>query len=519
MYAVLNSACTIGVNGVLIRVEIDSSRGFPAFNIVGLPDTAVKESKERVRAAIMNSGFRIPNGHITVNLAPADIKKEGALFDLPIAIGIIMASRQLKIENKEIFNSSLIVGELSLTGEVQRTYGVLPIALAAKKAGFNRVIVPYDNRNEAAFVIDVSVIPVKNIGQLVLYLEGKQPIEPYKLDIVQRFNQAKHYDMDYSDIHGQEIAKRVMFIAAAGGHNILMIGPQGSGKTMLARRLPTILPDLTLEEALETTKIHSIRGLVNKNFGIVSTRPFRSPHHTISDAGMIGGTSQARPGEVSLAHNGVLFLDELPHFGRNVLEALRQPIEDGFVVVSRVNRTIKYPSRFMLVAAMNPCECGHYGDAVIPCTCSPIQIQRYRSKISGPLLDRVDIQIEVSRPAPDDIIYSKNNAGMSSQQMREMVQPARNLQLDRYKSEEHIFSNAQLSGKLIDKYCPLNDESKGLIKQAMDRLGLSARAYDKIRKVARTIADLNNKDGIEVGHIAEALNYRALDKSSYFFGR
>lgn len=533
MLAYVYSSTVFGIDAYLVKVEVDIASGLPSFSTVGLPDAAVKESKDRVVAAIRNSGFDFPVRKITVNLAPADIKKEGAAFDLPIALGILAATEQLRgptfagaSAGREKLKSYCILGELSLDGAVREVKGVLPITLKLRTENFEGIILPQGNRAEAAVVEGIKVIPVENLAQVVKFLQGEIEIEPFQLDLTHTFEEASSYEVDFREVKGQEFAKRALEVAAAGSHNCLMIGPPGSGKTMLSKRLPTILPPLTLEEAIETTKIHSVTGLIPRYKALVATRPFRSPHHTISDIALIGGGTYPKPGEVSLANNGVLFLDELPEFHRNVLEVLRQPMEEGQVTISRAVSAITYPARFTLVCAMNPCPCGYFGHPIRECTCTPFQIQKYMNRISGPLLDRIDIHIEV--PALKVVeITSDTGTSESSETIRQRVVRARKIQQERYKkvttsNEKRIYANAHLTPKLIKKYCPIDKEGENLLKNALERLGLSARAYDRILKVARTIADLENGvstpgqeliSPIKPEHLAEAIQYRSLDRS------
>lgn len=502
----VKSCGLIGLEGYIVDVEVDVSMGMPAFDIVGLPDTAVKEARERVRAAVKNCGFAFPSRRITINLAPAHIRKAGSLYDLPITIAYLIATEQLKADDVDDY---IFMGELSLDGKIRPCNGILPMAVTARKSGARFLFVPEQNAGEAAVVSGIDVLAAGSLIEVFDHLTGKDRKMPCHVDIDRLFAQQTDYAVDFSEVKGQEMVKRALEIAAAGNHNALMIGSPGSGKTMLAQRLPTILPDMNFEEALEVTKIHSIAGTLPADLPLITRRPFRHPHHTISAIGLAGGGKAPQPGEISLAHNGVLFLDELPEFSKDALEVLRQPLEDGTVTIARVAATLTYPCNVMFVASMNPCKCGYYGDPSGRCTCSQAQIAQYLSRISGPLLDRIDLHIEVAAVEIKDLESSER--AETSREIKQRVDRARQIQLQRYK-DYSLYSNAQLTPGLLDRFCRLGKDERRMMQEAYDKLGLSARAHSRILKVARTIADLDGSETILTRHLGEAIGYRSLDR-------
>ena len=507
MLARVRSAAVLGIDAYLVDVETDIANGLPTFATVGLPQGAVKEGRERVYAALANTGYTFPLKRITVNLAPADIRKDGSAFDLPIAVGILAATEQISAER---LGRVTVLGELGLEGAIRPVRGALPVALAARLAGLEALVLPRENLPEAGVVSGVRVLGAGNLAELADFLDGRSELPEARVDLAGLLAERAKHDVDFGEVKGQAHAKRALEVAAAGGHNILMIGPPGSGKTMLARRLPTILPQMSLDEALETTKIHSVAGVLPVGESLVARRPFRAPHHTISDAGLIGGGSYPRPGEVSLAHGGVLFLDELPEFRKNVLEVLRQPMEDGVVTIARAAMSLTYPARFMLAAAMNPCPCGYFGDPQHNCVCGPLGVERYLARVSGPLLDRIDIHLEV--PAVKYRALADQGGGESSEAVRERVDRARAVQRERFASRPGVYANAHMAPRDIRVFCRVSDGADALLRTAITRLALSARAYHRILKIARTLADLEGAADLQPKHVSEAIQYRSLDR-------
>ena len=509
MISEVKSMSLQGLEGYLVSIQVDISNGLPCLEIVGLPDASVKEAKERVKTAIKNTGIKLKSKRIIINLAPANTKKEGSKFDLPMAIGILISSGNVVNSSlKDFLKNTIFIGELSLNGKVEKINGILPIIIEAKKLGIKRVVLPQENIKEALLISGIEILAVKNLKEIVDYLNGNKYLKEMKKTII-NFKIKNDYNLDFAEVKGQENVKRALEISAAGGHNCILIGSPGTGKTMLAQRLPSILPDITFKEALEVTKIYSIAGLTSKDTPMITTRPFRNPHHSITPTALIGGGRIIKPGEISLAHNGVLFLDELTEFNKKTLEILREPLEECQVKISRINMNVIYPCNFIFIASMNPCPCGYYGDKDKKCICKPEQIKRYLNKISGPLLDRIDLHIEVQKVEYIELKMEK--CSESSEKIRKRVNKAKRIQLERYKNE-NIYSNSQLTTRLMEKYCTLDESGKSMLEQAFKKLNLSARAYTRILKVARTIADLDNQKNIQLSHLAEAIQYRSLDR-------